>query len=672
MNQAKDLRVSAFIRHLMGGIGLWLALCIGACGGGGGGGGGGQQVAVDNPDALTQAVDVALGDSLADKVTGSPPAPSGSEVVDAPLVAADVAATEVEAGDEVAVPLTVRSASQIERLFAKIPDADSYFEITVAAGGKRMAAAAARAKAQQLAKALTQTFPFSVKVPGSVENGRFCIQFSAQDVDGRVSNVAEVCLDVVDQAQPSANLPPDASAGADQRVLPGTAVTLDGSASSDADSTALSYAWAQVQGPAVALQNANAAVATFDAPDTDGVTLSFALTVTDDQGAAGSAAVTVVVSTQPPPTVVSFAAAAQSALESAGTVNVALSVVPTPTADITLPFTVSGTASASDRTVASSPLTIPAGATSASIAVTIADDTAAEDDETVVLVLGTPTGAELGSPGAYTLTIADNEGTTVPAGTLFVVDEAYRLIRFEAATPQTISAIDITGVEATGPDGTPPLPLALDFRPANGELYLATDDRRFYRIDTSSGAATLAGTTSSADVTTALLLGIDFDPCTDDIRAIGINQENYRLNADASLIARDTDLQFAAGDENAGFGPDAVNAIAYTACVQGATTLYGIDTTLDLLVRIGSAGGSPTSPNSGQVTTIGSLGTGVGGAGQIPFDIDRTSGAAYLLDSDGIDTTVYEVDLATGALTNLGIIGDGSADLRANVLAVQP
>ncbi|MFA5940786.1 MAG: DUF4394 domain-containing protein [Sinimarinibacterium sp.] len=672
MNQAQDLRSSTATVQLRAGAGLLLALCIGACGGGGGGGGGGQQVAVDDADALTQAVDVALGDSLADKVAGSPPAPSGSEGVDAPLVSADVSATEVEAGDDVSVPLTVRSASQIERLFAKIPGAASYFEVAVSTGGKRMAAAAARAKAQRIAKALTQTFQFSVKVPGSVENGRFCIQFSAQDVDGRVSNVAEVCLDVVDQAQPSANQPPDASAGADQRVLPGTAVTLDGSASGDADSTTLSYAWAQVQGPAVALQNANAAVATFDAPDTDGVTLSFVLTVTDDQGASGSAAATVVVSTQPPPTVVSFAAAAQSALESAGTVNVVLSVVPTPTEDITLPFTVSGTASGNDRTVASSPLTIPAGATSASIAVTISDDATAEDDETVVLTLGTPTGAELGSPSVHTLTIVDNEGTPVPPGTLFVVDEAYRLIRFQAASPQTITTVDITGVEATGGDGTRPLPLALDFRPANGDLFLATDDRRFYRIDTSSGAATLAGTTVAADVATPLLLGIDFDPCADRIRAIGINQENYRLNPDASLVARDTDLQFASGDAYAGFGPDAVNGIAYSACEQGATTLYGIDTTLDLLVRIGSAGGSPTSPNSGQVSSIAELSTPVGGAGQIPFDIDAASGAAYLLNSDGVDTTVYEVDLTTGELTNLGIIGDGSADLRANALAVQP
>lgn len=669
MSQVKDWSDSKLVRNLRGGTGLWLALCIGACGGGGGGGG--QQVAVDDADGLTQVVDVALGDSLADKVPGSPPAPSGSEVADPPLLSADVSATEVEAGDDVSVPLTVRSSSQIERLFAKIPGAASYFELPVSTGGKRMATAAARAKAQRLAKALTQTFQFSVKVPGSVESGRFCIQFSAQDADGRVSNVAEVCLDVVDQAQPLANQPPDVSAGPDQRVLPGTAVTLDGSASDDAGGTALSYEWAQVQGPAVTLQNANAAIATFDAPDTDGVTLSFVLTVTDGQGASGSAAVTVVVSTQPPPTIVSFAAAAQSVLESAGTVNVTLSVVPTPTDDITLPFTVSGTASGSDRTVASSPLTIPAGATSASIAVTIVNDAAAEDDETVVLTLGTPTGAELGSPGAHTLTINDNEGTPVPPGTLFVVDEAYRLIRFQAASPQTISAIDITGIEATGTDGTRPLTLALDFRPATGELYLATDDRRFYRIDTNSGVATLAGTTGT-EVTTPLLLGIDFDPCADRIRAIGINQENYRLNPNASLVARDTDLRFASGDVNAGFGPDAVNGIAYTDCVGGATTLYGIDTTLDVLVRIGSAGGSPTSPNSGQVTTIASLSTPVGGAGQIPFDIDAASGAGYLLNSDGVDTTVYAVDLVTGELTNLGIIGDGSADLRANALAVQP
>ena len=73
---------------------------------------------------------------------------------------------------------------------------------------------------------------------------------------------------------------PVANAGPDQTVMSGSIVTLDGSASEgDIDS----YSWAQTGGPAVALANANSAVATFIAPFvSNAVTLTFQLTVVDE------------------------------------------------------------------------------------------------------------------------------------------------------------------------------------------------------------------------------------------------------------------------------------------------------------------------------------------------------------------------------------------------------
>jgi chitinase len=92
------------------------------------------------------------------------------------------------------------------------------------------------------------------------------------------------------------NRKPTASAGADQSVEGPASVSLDGSASKDSDGTIASYAWSQVSGTAVTLANANAAVASFDVVEvTQQETLTFSLTVTDNEGATSTDTVVVTV-----------------------------------------------------------------------------------------------------------------------------------------------------------------------------------------------------------------------------------------------------------------------------------------------------------------------------------------------------------------------------------------
>ncbi len=104
---------------------------------------------------------------------------------------------------------------------------------------------------------------------------------------------------------PLANTAPLAQAGADQTVEKLAAVTLDGSASSDADGRILSHAWLQVSGPAVSLARADLASTNFTAPDVSSAqTLVFRLTVTDDDGATASDTVSILVNpSAPPPTI---------------------------------------------------------------------------------------------------------------------------------------------------------------------------------------------------------------------------------------------------------------------------------------------------------------------------------------------------------------------------------
>ncbi len=89
---------------------------------------------------------------------------------------------------------------------------------------------------------------------------------------------------------------PVANAGANQTVSEGSAVVLDGTASTGAD---LTYLWEQIAGPAVAVSGSTTATASFDVPALDGgvggaQTLTFRLTVSSS-GESASTTVDVVV-----------------------------------------------------------------------------------------------------------------------------------------------------------------------------------------------------------------------------------------------------------------------------------------------------------------------------------------------------------------------------------------
>jgi hypothetical protein len=114
------------------------------------------------------------------------------------------------------------------------------------------------------------------------------------------------------------------------------------------------------------------------------------------------------------PATVQFTSASQSASESVGTMTITAQLSEPSGVAVTVPFTVTGTASnPADYTISASPLTIPAGQTSANITITVVDDSVNEANETVIVTMGTPVGATKGTPSAHTATIIDNDRPTV-------------------------------------------------------------------------------------------------------------------------------------------------------------------------------------------------------------------------------------------------------------------
>jgi len=113
------------------------------------------------------------------------------------------------------------------------------------------------------------------------------------DNDGFESS-ATVSVNVVDRINPVAVADADPTTAKET-----TEVTLDGSNSSDPDGTIVSFKWVQTAGiNTVTLSDDTAATPTFTAPEVDanGDTLTFQLTVTDDDGLSDSDTVNVNVS----------------------------------------------------------------------------------------------------------------------------------------------------------------------------------------------------------------------------------------------------------------------------------------------------------------------------------------------------------------------------------------
>lgn len=241
------------------------------------------------------------------------------------------------------------------------------------------------------------------------------------------------------------------------------------------------------------------------------------------------------------------------------------------------------------------------------------------------------------------------------AETLTGVTTTNVLETFDSATPGTISsAVSITGLQAGESI------VGIDARPANGILYGLGSTSRLYTINRTTGAATQVGS-AGAFTLSGTAFGFDFTPVPDRIRVVGNTGQDLRLNPnDGTLTGTDTALAYAVGDANAGATPRAVGA-AYTNNFAGAsaTTLYNIDSNLDILVRQGSNDGTPISPNGGQLFTIGALGFNT--SDLVGFDVSGSSAIAYasLTAPAGNFSQLFTINLGTGSATLVGSIGGG-------------
>ncbi len=250
-----------------------------------------------------------------------------------------------------------------------------------------------------------------------------------------------------------------------------------------------------------------------------------------------------------------------------------------------------------------------------------------------------------------------------------------RLVSFRASDPgRLLSSVPISNLTVGETIA------AIDFRPATGELFALTSTNRVLRINPENGQAIAVGAALDGTAFAAgNAAGLDFNPTVDRLRIVSSGDDNIRFNpVTSALAATDTDLAFISTDVNAGTNPH-VTASAYDRNdndTATTTSLFAVDSALNVLVRQGSVDGNATdlvgggSPNGGLLTTLGAL--GVDPTDQVGFDISGAGGngngaalAVMQLQGETV-SKLFQINLAAGltnqlrgAATLIGTVGGG-------------
>ena len=205
----------------------------------------------------------------------------------------------------------------------------------------------------------------------------------------------------------------------------------------------------------------------------------------------------------------------------------------------------------------------------------------------------------------------------------------------------------------------------IDYRPGVDQIYGLGSLDNVYTIDRQTFDATLVGNFAppSLDGTSfAFDFNNAFDGGSGDPADIGrfariISDTNVNRVIDGNTgqylgTPNKTDVFYDAGDVNENVDPNIVG-IAYTNAVPGAasTQQFGIDRATGSLVTVAN--------NDGTLNTVGLLGFN-SDTDNAAFDISGSGTAFAVMEIGGI-SNLYTVDLGTGAATDLGAFGSGSA-----------
>ena len=229
---------------------------------------------------------------------------------------------------------------------------------------------------------------------------------------------------------------------------------------------------------------------------------------------------------------------------------------------------------------------------------------------------------------------------------LVALTDRHEIVRFTDATPGNTVRMEIIGAGSTV--------IGIDVRPADGQLYLLTVEGAILTIDPVTAKSTFKSVLSVPLAAASGYL-VDFNPVADRFRVIGAGRQNLRVNVDTGATIVDGPIKFEGGKAGR------IVAGAYSNSVKGAqaTRLYAIDETSGAYLTI-------DPPNDGVVKPLGATGLASPPIQGMDILTTGTTNAGFAVAGGAL----YRIDPATGALTPLSYIGDGS--LKILDIAVLP
>lgn len=218
-----------------------------------------------------------------------------------------------------------------------------------------------------------------------------------------------------------------------------------------------------------------------------------------------------------------------------------------------------------------------------------------------------------------------------------------RLVLFDSATPNIYSTLGVSGLQAGE------TLLAIDERPATGQVYAVSNQSRLYTIDPRTLAAVPVGTPFVIPLN-GTSVGLDFNPTVDRIRLVTNAGQNMRLHPDTgAVVDADAVLAGTQPDGNLNGAATGADAAGYINNVATATT-----TTLFVIDSISNALYAQNPPNAGTLVAVGPL--GVDPNAVMGFDVSSTGLGFAALQVGGI-SGLYSINTATGAATAVGTLG---------------
>ncbi|MGQ0621856.1 MAG: beta strand repeat-containing protein [Panacagrimonas sp.] len=456
---------------------------------------------------------------------------------------------------------------------------------------------------------------------------------------------------------------------------------------------------ASISIPAGSLSGTALVTSTQDTLDENDETVIVDISTVSNATETGTQQRTLTITDDDAPPSISFIGTTQTVDETAGTVTVSMTMSRASGLAVTVPLTFTGSATnPADYSPSATTLTIPVGATSGSITLSLVNETLDESNETVVITRGTPVNANFVGPTVYTVNITDDDATptvTLAASPLSIAEAAgvstlTATLSAASSLPVTVN-LSYTGTASAG-DSTRPASITIPAGSLSGTaLVIATQDTLeeddeslivdIGSVSNATESGTQQRTLTIVDDDAAPTVTLAASPLS-IAEAAGVSTLTATLSA-ASSQPVTVNLAYT-GTASAADSSRPASIGIPAGSLSGTATITATQDTLDendetLIVDISSVpNGKIGSPNSATVTIIdddatptvsfavGTLTVGEGTNRTVTAQLSALSGRVVTVPINFAGTAANPDDYSRSATSIVIPAGSGSGSLTLN------